>query len=984
MPAFAAPASAAVPGIAGDPVVNLSLSPSVTAGASVPGSITVDYTPAEGAEGETHVVAAEFAVTGSAGVVELTSAQAECDAATAYQVTCTDAAADANTAFAFDLAAVASADDEAFGYTLAVTIDGIEVASKSGTVGVESAYDVHNPYAHGDVTVTDIPGSTTGNYSVKFNPVVYQDFDLAPTAAAAVVTFTNPAPENGIDPTDLAWIFDRSDNCRTTYGEGTSRTGMVCVIADLPDVKGQFLTFTKDVDYLFDSRLVGPLDVCSCEYRIETIDAAALAEDYAWVPATGSMIGLTPTAAGWEGAEESIAYYSGDITLTTADNTYDLEVDEVTVDGMVGDTVTVSTEVENTGWAAATDLNPEGDGYLVRGQLPEGTELVRVDSDGEQSWDCHDAGELDEVYEATPGTLLERFDFACTVPDVWITGTEELTFTVKLTDTSAVDGAIEIGALYNDGEYEADPSSDFAVISTDITEARYDYNQDDYEDLLVVRKSDGALRLYKGTGDGVYASPVTVGTGWGGTDIVMAGDITGDGIPDVVARNNASGVLYTYPGNGSGGFGARITVGSGWGGMGQIAVGNFDGDGEPDLLATAYADGDMYFYPGLGNGKFGSRVLWGEWWDGMDVISSVGDADGDGYDEYLSRWNYNGYYYLYTSAGEVIELDQSLFDQDETRRFDQVVGVGDLSRDGWPDLVKVDLRTGELVRHTVYPDDPDYLWSTVIGSSGWGAMRLPVIQLDRTYDYDYDGFSDLFAQHKSTKDLFLYEGLGNRIGARWTICGGCDGITLVSAGGDYTSDGRIDLMYRAYTGALYIVPGLDNGEAGFDSEIHVGNGWNAMDVLSGGHDFTGDGKDDLVAREKSTGYLWMYPGKGNGTFGSRSKIGSSWNAMRDVSAVGDLDHDGHADVMSILSSTGCLYFYGGKGNGTLKAGVQISCGWGGFDQITGVGDYNRDGHVDWLARRKSDGALFLYPGNGKLGAGARIQIGSGWGSMILA
>jgi DNA helicase-2/ATP-dependent DNA helicase PcrA len=42
-----------------------------------------------------------------------------------------------------------------------------------------------------------------------------------------------------------------------------------------------------------------------------------------------------------------------------------------------------------------------------------------------------------------------------------------------------------------------------------------DEYQDTYEDLLVVRKSDGALVLYKGTSSGKYLSGVVVSTGWG-------------------------------------------------------------------------------------------------------------------------------------------------------------------------------------------------------------------------------------------------------------------------------------------------------------------------------------------------------------------------------------------------------------------------------------------------------------------------------------
>jgi hypothetical protein len=976
--ALAAPAAAAVPGIDGDPLVNLGLSSTVTAGESAPGSITVDYTPAPGAEGTTHVVAAELAVTGSAGVVQLTSTDTACDDSTAYTVQCTDAEADANTAFGFDLGAVASAEDETFEYTLTVTIDGTEVATRTGTFAVASTYDVHNPYAHGNIAVTDVAGGA----HIKVKPVFYQDFDLAPTAAAMVVSFTGSLPDDGIDPSGLATPVGAYSNCRTVDDAGDpDATGLECVIADVPDAKGQFLTLATAVNYKIASGVVGPLDVCSCTYSVETIDADTLAEEYGDLSWGGNgTLGLTTTAEGWDGAEESIAYYHGGITLTTKDNTYDLEVSETFIEGMVGDDVTVTTDIVNNGPAGGADLNPESDSYLVRGQLPEGTELVRVDSDGAGAWECRDADELDALHAAT-ATALERFDFACAIDKFGFRGEPDLTYTVTLTDTSAYQGAIEIGAVYNDGEYEGDPSSDFALVYNEAYEARYDYDQDHYEDLFTIRKSDGALRLYTGTSSGKYANAVTVATGWGRFDIVMAGDLTGDGVPDLIARDNETGTLYTYPGDGEGGLDARITVGGGWGRMGQISVGHYDGDGVPDLFATAYSDGKLYYYPGLGDGEFGPREFVSEEWNGMDVITSTGDLDGDGYDEFISRWNYNGRYYVYSSQGETYELPQSLntyagYDS----RFEQVVGLGDLTRDGKPDIGATDLETGQLVVRHINLDRITELNGNGIGS-GWNGVRLPVTVLDRTYDYDYDGFSDAAAQRRSDGDLYLYWGTSGGLGSRWNMCDDCDGISAASSGGDYNSDGRTDLLYRTLAGELWIAPGLDNGEIGFTTGIQSGTGWNAMADITGGHDHNSDGRDDLFARHPGTGYLYFYPGRGDGTFGSRVKIGTGWNGMRDITTAGDLNHDGHADVLAVRSSNGCLYLYPGRGNGTLAGGAQVGCGWGGYDQITGIGDLDRDGHDDWLARRKSDGTLYLYQGDGNGGYGSRKQIGTGWNSM---
>jgi hypothetical protein len=980
--AFAVPASAAeIPGISGDPVAAVQLAPDLDNTEMAPSSMTVDYTPAVSGDTTTHAVVTELVFDDPYGVLDITTADPACDVSTPSKIVCaTDAGP--HTEFLFQVIPASSAEDDAIDYTFKATVDGFDVAGSTGAFAVVSDYDVHNPYSHGETVVTGVTGGST----VSVNPVVYQAYDLPPTTEAVVVTFTDALPKGGLDTTGLATAFADYENCRVEpYRPDDS---IVCVITEFPDSQGQLLTFTDSIDYAIASDVVGPLDVCRCRYSVGTANAETLLDLYGlespqW---SGNTLGLTTAPEGSSDAAQSQAYMWGGITLTTRENNYDLAVEEITFKGGLNSTTRVTTTVANNGPAGADDLYPANGSYLVRAQLPQGTELVRVDSDGNGVWDCHDAESLDAVYESTTGTALERFDFACAIDGFEPGDSVDLTLTVKLTDTTAYQGAIEIGAVYGEGEYEGDLYNDFALIYNEAVEARYDYNRDGYEDLLVVRKSDGALRFHAGYSVGTYNPGTTVGTGWGGYDIVMAGDLTGDDVPDLLARDTKTGTLYTYPGDGKGGHGARITVGTGWGKMGQIAVGQYDGDGDPDILATAFSDGNMYFYEGLGNGKFGARELFGEQWDGYDVITSLGDLDHDGYDEFLSRWNTIGVYYISTSQGAVYEFAQDLDTYPYSGlRYEQVIGAGDLGRDGKGDIAAVDIRTGQLVVRHFDAVQGSISDSKVIGASGWNAVRLPVVNLDRTYDYDGDGFSDFIAQRKSDGDIRLYYGTGKGHAAPWTFCEDCDGVTAMAAGGDYTADGRLDLLYR-FNGGLYVIHGIDDGvHYGFDgADIYVGSGWDGMSDISGGHDYTSDGKDDIVARHTSTGILYVYPGKGDGTFGSRIKVGTGWNGMREVNAVGDLDHDGRADLLAIAKSDNCLYLYKGNGNGTFKSRVQVSCGWKTYEAITGVGDFNRDGHADFLSRRVTDGILFLYPGNGAGGLGTRVQIGTGWNAMNIA
>ena len=81
-----------------------------------------------------------------------------------------------------------------------------------------------------------------------------------------------------------------------------------------------------------------------------------------------------------------------------------------------------------------------------------------------------------------------------------------------------------------------------------------------------------------------------------------------------------------------------------------------------------------------------------------------------------------------------------------------------------------------------------------------------------------------------------------------------------------------------------------NGRGGFvtGQREQIGSGWQGFTALFAGGDFSGDGRPDLIARD-ADGLLFMYRGNGRGGFvtGQREQIGSGWSSLSALTLVWD-------------------------------------------------------------------------------------------------
>ncbi len=139
-----------------------------------------------------------------------------------------------------------------------------------------------------------------------------------------------------------------------------------------------------------------------------------------------------------------------------------------------------------------------------------------------------------------------------------------------------------------------------------VTVARLD--GDDYPDVIVVAQNTGALFLFHGEPDGGLASPEEVPMGIA-PQAIVATDLDGDGRPDLavsdfLARNHDDGgEVWVALADGAGSFRPAVPHQAERNPI-DIVAGDLTGDGIPDLITSNLSSADISVLVGLGDGTF--------------------------------------------------------------------------------------------------------------------------------------------------------------------------------------------------------------------------------------------------------------------------------------------------------------------------------------------------------------------------------------------
>jgi len=258
------------------------------------------------------------------------------------------------------------------------------------------------------------------------------------------------------------------------------------------------------------------------------------------------------------------------------------------------------------------------------------------------------------------------------------------------------------------------------------------------------------------------------------------------------------------------------------------------------------------------------------------------------------------------------------------------------------------------------------VWAIVIppdftGSSGDPVTDLPTFDLtwdeqNKRYEGTYDGFTVV-----GTYTVMVYA-MNEQIAVSLPKA-----ILITQTMGeslsnrcDFNGDGKTDILWRNKITGQNVVWYMNGATYSDYAELQqvTDTDWRIV----GTGDFNGDGKTDILWRNKSTGQnvVWLMNGTAYNSYAELMWVAdTNW----EIVGTGDFSGDGKTDILWRNKSTGqnVVWFMNGATYNSYAELMQvIDTNW----EIVGTGDFNSDGKVDILWRNKTTGQNVVWYMNG--------------------
>lgn len=525
-------------------------------------------------------------------------------------------------------------------------------------------------------------------------------------------------------------------------------------------------------------------------------------------------------------------------------------------------------------------------------------------------------------------------------------------------------GSNKISILLGNGDGTFQANVDYSCGANPTQVIVEDFNNDGNLDLAVADGNADDVVIMLGNGKGTYASQEHIATSKVPSKLV-SGDFNGDGNEDIAYTSTLGNFVAILLGTGNGTFNSpaeplppMYVTGLTGNSAPAVITADFNGDGRLDLGIANTGDNNVTIMLGNGDGSFQSTTPSTLLQSGPVAVATA-DFNGDGKLDAVIVSLTNGTLSVLIGSGNGSFLTPVAYSTGTCANGapcnPQAVAVGDLNRDGFPDLAVVNAPASSNGN------------VSVLFNNGDGTFGSPVAYSVATFptavaiaDFNGDGLPDLAVGDSGDGNIYIFLNTGSGVfGTPQTFPAGYP--TAIAVGNLFGhSNGTLDLAVAEGAGnSVDVLEGNGNGTFGAAVPYSVATTsvTNPSPVAVAIGDFNGDGFPDLATADNrsNTVSVLLNSASHPGTFGTATTFATGITPTS--IAAGDLNGDGLTDLAvgvtsSVVDSVSALF---GNGDGTFQTHIDHATGFnagpttGTIAEPVALGDFTGSGSLDVFA-----------------------------------
>ncbi|CAF1678446.1 unnamed protein product, partial [Adineta ricciae] len=379
----------------------------------------------------------------------------------------------------------------------------------------------------------------------------------------------------------------------------------------------------------------------------------------------------------------------------------------------------------------------------------------------------------------------------------------------------------------------------------------------------------------------------------------------------------------------------------------DVVIADLNNDQILDILVTNSATNNIGVFFGYDNGTFANQITFSTGTNSNPIKLNCVDFNGDHFlDIFVFNKNLNEFVILFgfNNGSFLLTTTYSLGNYSNPESF----AISDINNDEQLDVIVANSKSNTI-------DIFNSCYSTGIDS---GPSSVAVGDLNN------DKYLDLVVANNGTNNIAIFYGSGDgSFSSKQIYSTGRNSQPNSVVIGDLNNDNQLDIVVsNCKNDNIGVFLGYGNGS--FASQKIYSTGISSRPQMLFIEDLNDDTYLDVAVISTYSLSLTIFLNNGNGTLSQRIdhdiRTGLSPNSL----AIGDLNKDGHQDLVVTTYYGRNFYIFQGFGNGTFENVATYSTGSGSRPYSCVITDWSHDNNLDIIVSNCVTDNLVLFKGYG--------------------